>query len=982
MKIRVFILVLLIPLTQSYAQRSVNVSPASGPLNEFIAGDTTALGERVDSNTIYVLEDGGTYICNGSIENYFPLTIIAEEGSLIKPKLSPVMNESMESYLLFRVRDDLTVKGLDISNTDDTGEYNRNTFRISSDGIRVILENCHINEDNQSFFRCDGVNVKLYIRNSVMSNLDKSFSRARGIDDRGNPIDTLVIENSTFYNIGRCVIRDDGSYIRYFLFNHNTVVNTGHPALEIGEVIECTVTNNLFIDCGILGTDSSDLRTLIELDSISTSELILEGVTQSVTISHNNFHLDQGYKDALPAEDTILPVPLFNPTAQAYIDEAGTQNTILSVNVTFADGPVPNYNMTSDWWALPNDNLTLPSFDRSGEPFIFSWQDPQLSQASTSGGPIGDTSWLAVHYVFDVNEISCYDRSDGEININILSGTPPYSYSWTNDSVTQQIRGLGPGWYVVTVMDALSHSKTDSVLLLEPDELTASIESAEIIYPPEGPFGAAKVVATGGTAPYNYIWDDENNTAIDTVSSLSIGLMYHVTVTDKRGCEVMDSIQLDPPEILKALIVDSTNITCKGFDNGTATVRIISGLPPFHISWDNELKSADTIATNLKPGEWYRVTITDDYGQMVKDSIMISEPEILSIAKDYIENICPESNTGEISITVSGGTPPYTFTWSNSQYGSAVSSLDTGTYWIDIVDNNGCLLSDTTVVNPISFDFSPELCMVTVDTNNNIIIAWEKVYGHRIVLYKIYRQGNDKMDLIGTVSFDSLSVFVDEEADPAQLAYLYRISAVDSCGTESVMSSEHISIHLSAGLGVNDAINLSWNGYTGYEFTNFKIYRGTTYSSMQEFRLVPNFNQSATDTDPLSGTSYYQIGAERDPPCNPSGARKSETEMYIQSFSNIVEIELEATGYSELNSKAFELSLIPNPVKDFATIVFENSEGREYDLYIRDVAGRTVRVVKGISSSEFELSRGALENGIYFIELRGSRTFRGRMILQ
>ena len=90
------------------AQRTVEVAQGVGTLNEAIFSDTTANGDRVDSTTVYVLADGGTYLSTGEMENRFPLTIVAAEGAAVKPKLYPAVDDGNESARLFVPRDDLT----------------------------------------------------------------------------------------------------------------------------------------------------------------------------------------------------------------------------------------------------------------------------------------------------------------------------------------------------------------------------------------------------------------------------------------------------------------------------------------------------------------------------------------------------------------------------------------------------------------------------------------------------------------------------------------------------------------------------------------------------------------------------------------------------------------------------------------------------------------------------------------------------------
>ncbi|MFT7163114.1 MAG: hypothetical protein ACI9GZ_004315, partial [Bacteroidia bacterium] len=206
-------LAILFSLTQNtFAQRIVEVAEGAGTLNEAIASDTTATGERVDANTIYQLARGGTYITWGSIENRdFHLTIQAADGDGARPFIQPGIPDGGDgSSRPFRPRADLTLKGLSITNLDQLGGLNTRIIRISADSVKIELDDCWLNQDGQSAFRFDNPGIKLFINNSVISNIGVPLdpNNGRGIDDRGNDVDSLVIENTTFYNLTSTILRD------------------------------------------------------------------------------------------------------------------------------------------------------------------------------------------------------------------------------------------------------------------------------------------------------------------------------------------------------------------------------------------------------------------------------------------------------------------------------------------------------------------------------------------------------------------------------------------------------------------------------------------------------------------------------------------------------------------------------------------------------------------------------------------------------
>ena len=278
-----------------------------------IFGDTTATGERVELNTVYVLERNGLYLLDGTIENRFPLTIMAAEGEGERPILQPGVATGGGSSRALTPRDDITLKGLYITNLDELGGLNTRIIRARGENMRIIIDDCHLDKDGQSGIRIDNDGMKIYITNSIFSNIGlmSSPNNGRGIDDRGNPIDSLVAENNTVYNLTSRFIRDDGGLINYARVVHNTFYNLGQGSIHFGETAELICANNLFINTSFLGKNFDEV-----VGGMRTSELtqanIDSGFVQRVNISHNNFYSDSSIVMAYP--DTVQAFALFDTT--------------------------------------------------------------------------------------------------------------------------------------------------------------------------------------------------------------------------------------------------------------------------------------------------------------------------------------------------------------------------------------------------------------------------------------------------------------------------------------------------------------------------------------------------------------------------------------------------------------------------------------------------------------------------------------------
>ena len=404
---RSIIVLLVFGVTGSaLAQRTVEVDPGFGTLNEAVDGDTTASGERVDLNTVYVLQSGGIYLMNGSIENRFPLTIVAEDGAAERPKIIPGVPTGGASSRPFRSRADITLRGLYLTNEDELGAINTRIIRVSADGVRVVIDNCQLDKDGQSGFRLDNNDNRIFITNSIISNIGNvnSPNNGRGIDDRGNDIDTLVISNTTLYNLTSTVLRDGGGgKINYFDFNHNTVVNTGMQTIEVGEAIETHITNNLIINGVYFGLGPQGGSEITEGYHILVYELnedlVAAGASQIINIRNNNFYTDPAVVAAWPAW-VGEGRPLFNDIAQAAVTASGNGDTNISEAVAFVNGaPSPIAHLEAWYAGQPGDIPVLTSvetalpFDNSGAPFDFAYSGGASATGSTGGQPLGSLVW-------------------------------------------------------------------------------------------------------------------------------------------------------------------------------------------------------------------------------------------------------------------------------------------------------------------------------------------------------------------------------------------------------------------------------------------------------------------------------------------------------------------------------------------------------------------------------------------------------------
>ncbi|MDW3652127.1 MAG: T9SS type A sorting domain-containing protein [Bacteroidia bacterium] len=388
----------------SRAPRVVTVAPGFGSLNTAIFGDTLANGERVDTNTVYVLERDGLYLLDGTIENRFPLAIVAEEGDGARPILQPGVATGGSSSRALTPRAHITLRGLYVTNLDELGGLNTRIMRARGDDMRIIIDDCHFDKDGQSGIRVDNPGMKIYITNSIFSNIGlmSSPNNGRGIDDRGNPIDSIVVENSTIYNLTSRFIRDDGGLTNYARVVHNTFYNLGQGSIHFGEIAELICVNNLFSNTSFLGKNFDEVVGGMRMDSLSQANQDL-GFIQRVNISFNNFHLDTAIVSAYP--DSVQEFALFDTTTAGFINNQGYGPTNQGRLVSFTTPPSIPTNVVTTYYATitdpdPNpDNMDDgnggPGMNQMQLPFDFSYEaDAIVSEGSTKGIAMGSMQWV------------------------------------------------------------------------------------------------------------------------------------------------------------------------------------------------------------------------------------------------------------------------------------------------------------------------------------------------------------------------------------------------------------------------------------------------------------------------------------------------------------------------------------------------------------------------------------------------------------
>jgi len=348
--------------------------------------------------------------------------------------------------------------------------------------------------------------------------------------------------------------------------------------------------------------------------------------------------------------------------------------------------------------------------------------------------------------------------------------------------------------------------------------------------------------------------------------------------------------------------------------------------------------------------------------------------------------VCPASNG--VVYTVSPIFNADDYIWSIPTGANIVSGDSTNSITVDFnntaVSGNISVYGKNACGNGLSSSIFIEiltiptqaLCMVTVDNNSNYNrVYWEKPALTDVDSFRIYREITTSFVHIASVHYDSLSEYVDSvylpAANPNTTNFRYKISIVDTCGNESVLSTHHRTLFLQANQGVGGVINLNWVPYEGATVTMYRILRDSTGTGVFEaIDSVPAANTVYTDVNPpLTANVSYLLESIWSTTCTPTRGTIVTTRSNIKSVAAISTV----LKNNEILNR--EIQVYPNPATEQVTLQYP-AGFKLYQLQVFDALGQLVHSEElsadgsynGVITKQMDVS--AFRKGIYFINLQ------------
>ena len=415
-------------------------------------------------------------------------------------------------------------------------------------------------------------------------------------------------------------------------------------------------------------------------------------------------------------------------------DSVAVSNGIINattITTTCGTGNTLNFNSgakacpTNTWaWNFGDASSGTSNTSASQNPsHTFSAPGIYTVSVIASGGVCNppDTAIKIVHImnasITSFSNANC--ASLGSATVAVVASTAPV-YSWLPSGGSTSIAtGLTAGNYSVSITDpnACPTMTTVTIAQTNSPNVSAVASAANCLTP-----GSATATPSGGTAPYTYLWLPSGGTS-STATGLTAG-NYTVTITDVNTCTATANVTVSNTGGVTASAT-SASVTCHAGTNGSSTVTPTGGTGPYTYTWSPSGGNS-IIATNLTAGN-YTVSVSDAHSCTTTAIANIVQPSIISLTSITTSVICNGGSTGSSSVSATGGTPGYTYTWSPSGGSlSSVNGLDAGNYTVSVLDNNSCAASTSLTINqpsPITANptSSPATCGQANGTANVIV---------------------------------------------------------------------------------------------------------------------------------------------------------------------------------------------------------------------------------------------------------------------
>ena len=404
------------------------------------------------------------------------------------------------------------------------------------------------------------------------------------------------------------------------------------------------------------------------------------------------------------------------------------------------------YSTNSNCYNSNTGSAAIVSIQNGSGQYIYNWSNGDTTNNVTNLGPgnydciITDQNWQqctdtisisidepdSLNITENINPLLCFGDNNASVNLTISGGISPYNEIWANGITPNN---LVPGIYSYTIIDSNGCTVNDSIIILEPIELTSTISSIDITNCIIDD-GAIDLNVSGGTGQISYTWN--NGSTNEDLVNLSAGT-YIVVISDSNGCILTDTAVIDNYVSLLSISLSSPlyngeNLNCYADNSGSISSTTTGGVGQLIYTWSNGQTA--TSISNLSAGT-YSLNIIDGLGCSATESIILSQPDELTSTYTKTDVSCFNANDGSAIVNFFGGTTGsvpgdtnYILGWQGltnilfnpiAQFETSVvapNGIPAGIYPYSVTDLNGCTIYDTITIT------EPDSLFITYTTSN------------------------------------------------------------------------------------------------------------------------------------------------------------------------------------------------------------------------------------------------------------------------
>ncbi len=446
------------------------------------------------------------------------------------------------------------------------------------------------------------------------------------------------------------------------------------------------------------------------------------------------------------------------------------------------------------------NNGTLNFFALSGT--TSNWVAPG---AVTSGSTATTYTAVSASVSSQVN-VLCNGGNTGSATVTTTGGTSPYTYLASTGATVSTLSNLTAGAYTYTVTDANGCKAIQTLTITQPSALVTNTVVSNVLCN-GGSTGAINLTVIGGASGYTFMWNDGVTTEDRT--GLVAGVKT-VTVTDANACTKIQSATITEPTAISTSTA-ITNVLCNGGNTGSATVTTTGGTSPYTYL----ASTGATVSTlpNLTAGA-YTYTVTDNNGCAKTQALTITEPSILGTALGIWPISCNGSNNGQLIISGTQGTAPYTYAWNTGATTSTITNLPPGVYTATVTDANGCVAIRTKTITeqpPITVTITASNSSICSGSSSTLTASASGGLMGSIYTYSWVAGPTTSVSVVSPTSTTVYTVNVTDDNSCVQTATV-------SVTTNVCTSAEALNFD-----GVNDYVDIPNNNSFNFGTNDFTI---------------------------------------------------------------------------------------------------------------------------------------------------------------